>query len=61
MGGRLGGWGAKTDEGEEQESFMAGVTDMVRSHVLVDVQSASGPELMTVLGTWKHGAVFAFS
>jgi hypothetical protein len=35
MGGRLGGWGARSDEVEEsQESFMTGVLDMVSFPIL---------------------------
>lgn len=60
MGGRLGGWGTKVDEGdthEDQEAFMAGVSEMVSS----TFRSSAGRNLIrVVLGTWQHGAVCPF-
>jgi hypothetical protein len=54
MGGRLGGWGVVSTEedGEEQEAFMAGVTDMVCRHMRL--------VLIPVLGSWKYGTIHAF-
>lgn len=54
MGGRLGGWGVESagdEAGQDQESFMNGVSEMVCP--FYDL------ELRIVLGTGEYGVVYA--
>ena len=60
MGGRLGGWGIKSDEddNEKQEAFMTGVSQLVRPYYLRPPALSDTETRLTwpVLGSRQHGA-----